>query len=57
MTKPSNNWTSTLIKLIMECESETGYKSFQYFIDDLMPSEGTKGNVYIIKALKELEML
>ena len=50
--KPSNNWTSTLIKLIQECPSETGLAYFTTYIESLTdyihPS-----NEELIKALKE----
>ena len=52
--KPSNNWTSTLIKLIQECPSETG-DNFLTFVFNLMSKQplGTSDQ-HLIKALKEM---
>ena len=57
--KPSNNWTSTLIKLIQECPSETGDSFTQFFwelLSNISDDEkaGYSNDQELIKALKEM---
>jgi hypothetical protein len=52
--KPSNNWTSTLIKLIQESEAETGKEFYQFLNDLWLEDMGRVFDSHLIKALKEM---
>ena len=51
-TKPSNNWTSTLIKLIQECPSETGQDFDDFMMDVSWDTDYS--NEALIAKLKEM---
>ena len=50
---PSSHYIESLIKVILECKSETEFESFYMFIGGL-DINGHTGNDYLIEALRSL---